>query len=190
MESTVLYEGKWLKLMSKPVQGRDNEIAPWEYVVRQRKTQEIDGVDVIGSFKDKFICVAVYRYPLSKYVLEFPAGLLENLEPEEAALKELKEEAGYTARIEHITYISPQIFIDPWKSTESTVFVMVNVPESPENEHPEQDLEGEEEIIVELIDKENFIDKAIKICEEKGYLLEARLFMFGKGFKETYNNFS
>ncbi|OMJ93113.1 hypothetical protein SteCoe_3926 [Stentor coeruleus] len=174
--------------MTKPVLGRNNEVVPWEYVVRQRKTQEVDGVDVIAKIRDKFICVAVYRYPLSKYVLGFPAGLMENLEPAEAALKELKEEAGYTARIEDITYISPQVFIDPWKSTESTIFVMVNVPEIPENEHPEQNLEGEEEIIVELIDKEDFIDKAIKVCEEKGYLLEARLFMFGKGLKDTFNS--
>ena len=39
-----------------------------------------------------------------KYILEFPAGLLDNGDVEENATRELKEETGYNAnRIIHFT---------------------------------------------------------------------------------------
>ena len=41
-----------------------------------------------------------YRPPVDKYCIEFPGGLIDaNESKEEAALRELKEETGYTGRV-------------------------------------------------------------------------------------------
>jgi ADP-ribose pyrophosphatase len=41
-----------------------------------------------------------YRPPVDKLVIEFPAGLIDAGEtPEQAAIRELKEETGYVAEV-------------------------------------------------------------------------------------------
>lgn len=48
--------------------------------------------------EDEIILVSQFRYPLKKRVLELPAGKLEKGEdPEGCALRELKEETGFSA---------------------------------------------------------------------------------------------
>lgn len=181
MESRTLYEGKWLSLKSIIVQGRSGMPADWEYVERQGKTNSIDCVDVIALYKTSVIATAVFRYPLDKYVLEFPSGLLEGLDPVECALKELKEETGYIAYSENVFHVSPEVHYDPWKSTESGVFVCLNVPDIEENLNPVQKLEPEEDIIVELLETDNLLNNVIELCERKKYLLDSRVYMYAKG---------
>ena len=41
------------------------------------------------------LIIASFRIPLRKYILEFPAGILEDDNVEENAVRELKEETGY-----------------------------------------------------------------------------------------------
>jgi ADP-ribose pyrophosphatase len=48
--------------------------------------------------ENRFLLVKQFRYPLQKYFFELPAGKLDKDEdPENCALRELKEETGYTA---------------------------------------------------------------------------------------------
>lgn len=45
---------------------------------------------------EKIILIRQYRYPLGRFIYELPAGLIEDGEsPEQAAIRELKEETGY-----------------------------------------------------------------------------------------------
>ena len=129
--------------------------------------------------------MAVYRYPVESYVLEFPAGLTEGLDPALCALKELKEETGYVATQENITFISPALCIDPWKSTESTTFVKIEVPENETNQNPVQELEDDELIEVELLSLDNLSQNIEEICQRKGYLLDSRLYLFAKGLADA-----
>jgi len=85
------------------------------------------GVDVIPLSKcprsgDKIILLlAIYRIPVQRYVLSFPAGFQDSKEdpPETTALRELKEEAGYHGSNPQVSH---RHWTDPWKSCDRSVF--------------------------------------------------------------------
>ncbi|OAA31060.1 ADP-ribose pyrophosphatase [Kosmotoga arenicorallina S304] len=55
-------------------------------------------VAVVPVFGDKIILVKQFRFPVNQFLLEIPAGKLEEgEEPELCAVRELKEETGYKA---------------------------------------------------------------------------------------------
>jgi len=91
------------------VPGND-KVFTWEWFLRPTtkviNEDSVDGVDCIPFvyFKDnpvpKLLLIANYRIPVNKYVLEFPAGLLDEGEDiEVCGLRELKEETGYSGEV-------------------------------------------------------------------------------------------
>jgi len=94
VESTTLHAGKFLTLKCDTVALPDGKHATREYV------QHPGAVMVIPLFDDgRVLMESQYRYPIGKVMAEYPAG---KLDPEESALacavRELREETGYTAR--------------------------------------------------------------------------------------------
>lgn len=78
------------------------------YEVVERTTRkpgvDFDGVDIFATLHKKnypkqILIIACYRPPVDKYVLEFPAGLMDDEDLFGNALRELKEETGYTGVI-------------------------------------------------------------------------------------------
>lgn len=58
-----------------------------------------EGVHILPIVRDKVCVLRQYRYPINQWTYEFPGGAIEEgMLPEEAALKELREEAGYEAK--------------------------------------------------------------------------------------------
>ena len=59
-----------------------------------------DGVIVYATFEDKVVLVRQYRYPVGRYVYEFPAGLVEPGEDViNAAKREIFEETGLSLTV-------------------------------------------------------------------------------------------
>lgn len=57
-----------------------------------------DFVSIVPVLNDNIVMLEVYRYPLDEWSLEVPSGHVdENETPENCALRELREEAGYVA---------------------------------------------------------------------------------------------
>lgn len=55
-----------------------------------------DFAGVIPVYREKLVMVENYRYPIDEFVLELPAGLIDEGEtPEETARRELEEETGF-----------------------------------------------------------------------------------------------
>lgn len=93
LSSERIYEGKILNLRRDRVTIRDGGTSYREIV------EHAGGVVILGVTEDGRIpMVRQYRKATRGVMLELPAGKLEKDEdPKEAALRELKEETGYTA---------------------------------------------------------------------------------------------
>ena len=65
------------------------------------------GASMVAVIENKIVLVKQYRHAAQSYILEIPAGLLEKGEtPMDCAIRELKEETGYTARkVRHLTSV-------------------------------------------------------------------------------------
>jgi len=97
--SETLFEGRFLRVKRKE---------RWEYVERC-KTSSIVAILAITE-KQELILIEQFRVPVSRRVIEIPAGLAGDIEGKEnesltaAAKRELREETGYEAqRMEYLT---------------------------------------------------------------------------------------
>ncbi|NLV88609.1 MAG: NUDIX hydrolase [Tissierellia bacterium] len=106
MKSDKLYEGKMLNLRVDTVELPDKKYSKREIVEHPGGVAVIPIVD-----NDSIILVKQYRKAVEKFLLEIPAGKLEiNEEPRVTAIRELKEETGYTTdKMEYLMefYTSP-----------------------------------------------------------------------------------
>jgi ADP-ribose pyrophosphatase len=73
------------------------------------KVEKIPVVVVLPIFSDKIVMVKQYRYPIKSDSLELPAGhVWPGEDPQECAIRELKEETGFTTgKIEKILEYYP-----------------------------------------------------------------------------------
>lgn len=190
----IVHLGKWLMMKEKLFTDRQGKELKWEYVERTTKTNaEVDGIEIFATIMqddvEYAIVIAVYRIPVENYVLEFPAGLVDPLDNDVAltALRELKEETGYTASIEDVIEVSPRVFVDPWKSTESSRYVRIKVDGArTENMNPIQELEAEEDIKVLLLPLSSLMSSLIEVAERENYFLDSRLYNLALGI-EVFN---
>ena len=106
MKTEKIYEGKILNLRIDMVELPDKKYSKREIV-------EHPGAVAIAALTDdnEIILVKQYRKAVEKELVEIPAGMLEiSEEPREAAVRELKEETGFSAdKMEYICefYTSP-----------------------------------------------------------------------------------
>jgi ADP-ribose pyrophosphatase len=100
----------------------------------------------------KLLLVRQFRYPIRKFILEFPAGKLEpGQSPLENVARELQEEAGYRAGL--ITH-EFSVYTSPGFSTEIIhIFVARNLTPVPMNPEEGEHITVETHTLEECLDK-------------------------------------
>lgn len=105
------------------------------------------------------VVIANYRPATERYILEWPAGLVDDKKGlKETGLRELEEEAGYIGTIGKALNSKNKTFSVPHRSDENVTWFYTEIDgDDPRNANPVQMLEEEENIKVHLIDFNKFI---------------------------------
>lgn len=105
MKTEKIYEGKIINLRIDTVELPDKKYSKREIV------EHSGSVGIIPIIANSIVLVKQFRKSVEKILLEIPAGKIEiNEEPRETALRELREETGYTTeKLEYLFefYTSP-----------------------------------------------------------------------------------
>lgn len=111
----VMWAGKYLRAI------RDGR---WEYASR---TGDVRAVVILAEVEGKIVLIDQPRVPIAARCLELPAGLVGDTDPqasvEQTAIKELKEETGYSAeRVERLGdfYSSPGMVAESFTLVRAT----------------------------------------------------------------------
>lgn len=141
----VLHEGKWVRMEEVSYLGKKNNILKWESIERTNTTSTVIIISKLMP-SNRYIFIKQYRPAIDKYVIGFPAGLVENESLFESAVRELKEETGYNGKVKSI---GPELYSNPALVTDRVRVIKMEIDENlEENKDPKQQLEEEEDIEV------------------------------------------
>ncbi|KAJ3773728.1 NUDIX hydrolase domain-like protein [Lentinula raphanica] len=186
-------EAKWITLKKIKYTDAEGHERLWE--VAQRKTRKSSGIDAVAilailksktnAFPPSTVVVEQYRPPIDKFIVELPAGLIDEGEtPEQAAIRELEEETGYKA--DSVIESSPLLVSDPGMTNANMKLVVLNVTLEDKLETPEQKLESGEFIVRRVIELKQLLNE-LKVYDTKGFILDARLHHLAAGYAMALN---
>jgi ADP-ribose pyrophosphatase len=111
----VKYQGKFASFCEKNT---------WEYIKR-KNNQKIVTIIPIDCINNEIIFIKQWREAVGKYVVEFPAGLIDKNEvPIQAAKRELMEETGYEGEV---IFASPLLSKSAGITNECGYIIKINV---------------------------------------------------------------
>mgnify|MGYP000899683065 FL=1 len=151
LSQKTLYSGNWIKLNEITYEGKSHEQLKWESIERTNTTNT---VVIIGKMvpSNRYILIKQYRPAIDNYIIGFPAGLVEKGSLPENALRELKEETGYTGMVKSVGI---SLYSNAALLTDRIRVVKVEIDENlEENKNPKQNLEAAEDIEVIALKKE------------------------------------
>jgi len=188
-----LQTGKWLAFKKIQYSDPSRKSREWESVERttRGKTTFTDAVCLLAivqyhtTKKDPHVVIVKqFRPALNKICLEMPAGLLNDGESEEqAALRELNEETGYTGKVMGVTSTSAT---DPGLTNASCALVTVEIDgDDPQNANPKPHLDEGEFVSVDLIPLNTLYGTLQDLSEE--YAIDSRLLSIAVGMNTAIN---
>ncbi|EPY26986.1 ADP-ribose pyrophosphatase [Strigomonas culicis] len=205
-------EGKFQRFCFLNYESRVGDQNPYKgcWEITQRTTREtpfdafkqspcpipVDAVEmtaIVSKGGSKFlVLVGQYRPPLDAVALEFPAGLIDKGESvTTAALRELKEETGYTAFEEDVVSTSKPMCYEPGMTDSCGSMVHINVDgDREDNISPKQTLDDCEDIEIILLpfdNKKEALKNALGYVTQKeqdGHrvVIDAKLYTFLSAF--------
>jgi 8-oxo-dGTP pyrophosphatase MutT (NUDIX family) len=111
------------------------------------------------------LLVEQYRPPVGRVTVEFPAGLIDAGEtPQDAALRELREETGFVGeKCKIVPQVSREVCMSPGLTDESLHCVLVEVDLNNPYNHgtPKADLDDGEHVTVKRVDLKEGLKKVL-----------------------------
>lgn len=181
---TPLAGGKFLRLELVGFTDEQGRKRSWEAVNRVRTSGAALIVPRIVP-DDLYILIRQFRAPAGKYVIEFPAGLIEPGEAAEAtAVRELYEETGYEGRV--VRTFAPGSS-SPGLSGETATLVVMEIDAeryraAPPVAHPEES-ESIEVFTVPAGEMEKFLSSRTALGDGVDAKLQA--FLLGMSFSNS-----
>jgi 8-oxo-dGTP pyrophosphatase MutT (NUDIX family) len=155
---------KWLELQTIAYTDQDGKERNWDLVSRTTKpaASDADAVVIIPLLQSKgrsetgieTIVIEQFRPPVGQSTIEFPAGLIDEGEtPEQAALRELREETGYVGEAcKILPQVSRPVCMSPGLTDETVRIVIVTVDlDNPYNKNPQAQLDDGEHIRIKRV---------------------------------------
>jgi ADP-ribose pyrophosphatase len=150
---------------------KENKEANWYYISRAGDQKVVTCI-CKSNQSSKFLIEAQFRVSANKIMLEFPAGLIKPGESiEQAGLRELKEETGYTGKI---LSVSPFLYKSPGLTDEVTSLLEVEVDDTAGSK-PKMD--GDEEIRSFWLSPKEF-DQVIPSLDPKQYAVDTLVWLY------------
>ncbi len=170
-----LHSSKWLKLVEITYKDHNGVDRKWDSTERLNC---LGAVIIVATLKpsNRIVIIKQFRPPTGKYLIEFPAGLIdEGFTVEETAMKELLEETGYTGIIKATR---PAVYNSPGLTGESVHIAVMEIDETlEENIDVIPQLESTEDIETILVKKDNLRNKLDELSH-KGFGIDAKLDFF------------
>ncbi|MHA1990370.1 MAG: NUDIX domain-containing protein [Candidatus Hodarchaeales archaeon] len=164
---------KWISLKQAVFTDKNNNDGLWDFVERNNDSKAV--TIICKSEKGNYLLIKQPRIPINSYEIAFPAGLIDKEESiEQAALRELKEETGYTGTVNKISSFTPK---SAGITNEVTSIVFC---QTVEEEKGEQELDGSEEIECFWINPEDFFD-FVQTLDENEVKIANDLYCFMAG---------
>jgi ADP-ribose pyrophosphatase len=155
-KTETLYKSDWLTLQKAHWQKSNGQEFTWEYVNRNKCSNIVMTIPIM-KHSGNHVLVKQYRAPLNNFTLEFPAGLVDIGEDLDiAALRELKEETGYSGKI--LSCQNDRAVSAGLCSEIISIFNVEIDEKDPVNLNPQQNLDECEELEVIVFSKEDLID--------------------------------
>ncbi|KAG6845040.1 hypothetical protein H0H87_001377 [Tephrocybe sp. NHM501043] len=181
-------DAKWITLKKITYLDAGGNERLWECAERKtRKSSGIDAVAVLavlrsktGAFPVSTIIIEQYRPPIDKFIVELPAGLIDDGEtPEQAAYRELEEETGFTA--DSVIESSPVIVSDPGMTNANMKLVVLSVVLDDKLKLPDQKLDAGEFIVRRVVELSK-LHQELRDYDTKGFVVDARLSHWASGY--------